>query len=343
MVRLMSARAAQLDQLPHARQQLGEHALALRVLVAREQRRQLDRDAVARRLPGAMSRAPPCAARRSRSIALAYDAEIAQRVALGARAFAQHVEAESAAAAGSCALRGGLVQRLADRGGRARTGGRAAGSPARWPRPPSARPGARAGRAARRRRAGSFLDSAIALADRLGQQSCAVTAVAVASKSAAAQAGRLSARWPSRRRARAAAPRPGASAPGLRRWRSGIRAAATPCAQNGAGLSRTACTQGAACAAAAGQSSRPDSDLQQLGHDGGFFAIRRRQSGVHRAMARGGTSIVRPRSDAPRIRVGCALKPAMPGGWSERVGKVFPTAAAPLDGVISGTRIALGA
>src|SRR5439155_25722165 len=35
-----------LDELPHARQQLGKDALALRILVAREEGAQLDRDAV---------------------------------------------------------------------------------------------------------------------------------------------------------------------------------------------------------------------------------------------------------------------------------------------------------
>ena len=39
-------RGRRFDELPHARLQLGEHALALRFFVAREQRAELDRDAV---------------------------------------------------------------------------------------------------------------------------------------------------------------------------------------------------------------------------------------------------------------------------------------------------------
>ena len=152
--------------------------------------------------------------------------EVAPRVALGARAFAQHVVARSAGAAAPCAGRaaspiaspmraaqhelaaeqldrahGGRHHRLRaeplQQAGRRASPAGSSASTARW-RWPTGWPACDVGPPRRRRR------------------------------SRRGRAGRPSARSRSRRRARAAAPRPAASAPGPRRWRSGTRAAATP-------------------------------------------------------------------------------------------------------------------
>jgi hypothetical protein len=85
MVRLMLARA----EAPHARHQLGQHALALRVLVARVQGAQLDGDAVIR-----FHRAVGAGAFGDGLDGIRVAGKVAQRVALGARAFAQHVVRE---------------------------------------------------------------------------------------------------------------------------------------------------------------------------------------------------------------------------------------------------------
>jgi hypothetical protein len=79
----------QLDQLPHARQQLGKHALALQHLVAAEQRAELDGDAVrALRRLGAAAGADGLDG-------VDVSALVAARVVFGAGALAEHVVAEA--------------------------------------------------------------------------------------------------------------------------------------------------------------------------------------------------------------------------------------------------------
>ena len=101
-------RGGGLDQRQHARQQLGEHALALQLLVAREQRPQLDRDAVAGF--GRWRRAARCDGLDRMPVRR----QIASCVGIGARAFAEHVVREAQRRLLS-PLRGGLVHRLIDR------------------------------------------------------------------------------------------------------------------------------------------------------------------------------------------------------------------------------------
>ena len=81
----------QVDKLPHARHELGEDALALRFLVAREQCRELDRDAVG------LFRTADAAAAPDGGDRIGIRREIALGVALGARALAEHVVAEAQA------------------------------------------------------------------------------------------------------------------------------------------------------------------------------------------------------------------------------------------------------
>ncbi len=83
-----------LDQRPHARQQLGEHALALAVFIAREQRGQLDRDAV-----GRLGRRGDLSAR-DRVDRVGIRGQVSLGVVLGARALAQHVVREAQAGGG---------------------------------------------------------------------------------------------------------------------------------------------------------------------------------------------------------------------------------------------------
>ena len=93
-------RGGGLDELPHPRLQFGEDALALGFLVAREERAQLDGDAVGRhRRLGAL---PAGNARDGVGVA----GEVAPGVALGARAFAQHVVAETQVRLGLALARG---------------------------------------------------------------------------------------------------------------------------------------------------------------------------------------------------------------------------------------------
>ena len=75
------------DQRQHARQQLSEHALALGVFVAAEQRAELDRDAVGD--PGRRGRSAPSDGRDRAAVA----GQVGFSVALGARTLAQHVVA----------------------------------------------------------------------------------------------------------------------------------------------------------------------------------------------------------------------------------------------------------
>ena len=114
------------------------------------------------------------------------------------------------------------------------------------------------------------------------------------------RAGRRSARSRFRRRARAAAPRPAASAPALRRCEIGYSRSSDSIAQNGAGLSRTACTHGGGLHRGAGQSSRPDSDRNSSPTIGASS----RYGDGNRAFIGwsgcGEPSIVPPRADQPR-------------------------------------------
>ena len=159
IVRFRLARGGLLDQRPHARQQLGEHALALAVFIAREQRRQLDRDAV-----GRLGRRGDLAAR-DRVDRVGIRRQVSLGVVLGAGALAQHVvrEAQAGGGVGAAAARGSpspcvgpallpSPRRWFDR---ARTGGPAAGSRAPWRPPRSSRRGASAGRRRHRPRAGT--------------------------------------------------------------------------------------------------------------------------------------------------------------------------------------------
>ena len=207
-------RGGEVEQRRQARHQLGHHARVVRVFVARVQRRQLDRDAVAfectvrrRRLP-----AHRLAARRWRGSPCRTNRGSAARRARCARPRRACRTKSAVAAARAAASR--LRRALRRCCGRARTGGRAAGSRARWLRPPFARPGARANRAARRPRATSVWparshwttawptnDAASRRRRRIG---------------AAQLIGRQRDRR-SRRPAPAAAPRPGASARAPRR------------------------------------------------------------------------------------------------------------------------------
>jgi hypothetical protein len=88
---------SEVDQPAHARHELGKHAQALRLLVAREQRRELDRDAVAARRVaaiGAGARRGRSPARGDRADGVEVGVEVALGVALGACALAEHVVAE---------------------------------------------------------------------------------------------------------------------------------------------------------------------------------------------------------------------------------------------------------
>ena len=96
------------DQRPDPRQQLGKHALALRVFVAREQRAELDRDAVG--AVGAGRGAPV----RDRGDRVRVRRDVAPRIGLGARALAEHVVAEAQPLQG-LARRRGFAHRLLDR------------------------------------------------------------------------------------------------------------------------------------------------------------------------------------------------------------------------------------
>ena len=98
-----------LDQLPHARQQLGKNALALRVFVAREQRAQLDRNAI-----GRLGSGPDRGAGSDGVDGIQVRGEIALRIGFGARAFAQHVVAEAQAGLLFACGRG-LAHRLGNR------------------------------------------------------------------------------------------------------------------------------------------------------------------------------------------------------------------------------------
>jgi hypothetical protein len=100
------------DQLQQARQQLGVHPRALRALVAREQRRQLDRDAVA--LLGPVGGRKAGAGRGDRRDRLAVGRQVAPRVLVAARALAQHVEREAQPGV-LAALAARLAERLGDR------------------------------------------------------------------------------------------------------------------------------------------------------------------------------------------------------------------------------------
>ena len=100
----------EVEQRNQAWHQFAHHAVALRVFVARVQCRQLDRDAVALRGGGvaALRRL-----RRDRADRAVVGREVAQRIAFGARAFAQHVE-RKAQRRRLAALRCSLVERLVD-------------------------------------------------------------------------------------------------------------------------------------------------------------------------------------------------------------------------------------
>ena len=100
--------SGRLDQLPDARQQLGEHALALRVLIARKQRTELDRDAVGHFRPGGVPGA------RNRTDRIQVGREVALRIGFGAGALAEHVVAEAQALQAFARARG-FGHRLLDR------------------------------------------------------------------------------------------------------------------------------------------------------------------------------------------------------------------------------------
>ena len=96
-----------IDERNHARHQLGEHTSALRVLAAREQGRQLDRDAVAlERILAAAGLGDG----RDRALVRR---QVALRIALGARAFAEHVVGKAQRCL-LAPLRVSLRHRLAD-------------------------------------------------------------------------------------------------------------------------------------------------------------------------------------------------------------------------------------
>ena len=97
-----------IDELAHPRHELGEHPRTLCLLVAREQRRELDRDAVGvfRATAGAR---PGDGTDRS-----GVRGEVAHGVALAARALAEHVVAEAKRGRG-LARRRRLAERFADR------------------------------------------------------------------------------------------------------------------------------------------------------------------------------------------------------------------------------------
>ena len=97
---------SQLAQVPDARHQLGQNAVALGVFVARMQRAQLDRDAV---VAGGCAAGLRCLRNRRDRTAVAF--EVLHRVGFGAGAFAQHVVGKAQVglmAAGSA----GSLQRL---------------------------------------------------------------------------------------------------------------------------------------------------------------------------------------------------------------------------------------
>lgn len=98
----------QFAQLPHARHQLAHHALALRVLVARMQRAELDGDAVV-----VLGPARRIGTGRNGADGLRVALEVAQRIGIGARAFAEHVVAEAQRAL-PAVRRAGLVHGLGD-------------------------------------------------------------------------------------------------------------------------------------------------------------------------------------------------------------------------------------
>ena len=75
----------QLAQAPDARHQLGHHTLALRVLIARVQRAELDGDAVV-----FLRRARGVCANSDSLDGIRVARQVAQRVGVGARALAQH-------------------------------------------------------------------------------------------------------------------------------------------------------------------------------------------------------------------------------------------------------------
>jgi hypothetical protein len=154
----------ELDQLPDARQQLGRHARALRILVAREQRAQLDRDAVRR------FRAAGVPRRGDRLDRVRVRRQIALRIRLGARPFAEHVVAEAQAA---LVLRADAASPIASLIERPSTNCRPSNwiartvaattvcAPSRLNRPPSSWPSGR-----------NFFDRLIALAEMLASILC---------------------------------------------------------------------------------------------------------------------------------------------------------------------------
>ena len=234
-----------LDQAPHPRQQLGEYTLALRVLVAREQCAELQRDAVG--LVWRRGHAPGC----DGVDRVAVGSRDSARIAFGARAFAEHVVAE-AQVRHRFALGRGLAHRLGDRAAEHEL------APEQLQRAHGGRDHRL--RAQRCNRPGGFspsgrkrLDSAIALADRLANMRCGPSAV-LTSKSARPSWSAVSAI--------------AVSASGTRSSASASRISANPSAveigyscssdsiaQNGAGCARTPSTQGRAAATTAGQSS----------------------------------------------------------------------------------------
>ena len=97
-----------IDQATHARHELGEHAAALRLLIARKECRELDRNAVG------VFRASAGAGFGDRTDRAGVRGQIAFRVALGARTLAQHVVAEAKRGHGFSRARG-FAERFADR------------------------------------------------------------------------------------------------------------------------------------------------------------------------------------------------------------------------------------
>ncbi len=104
----------QFDQAPQARQQFGEDAFALRFLVAREEGAELDRDLVAGLRAGGRGASAGGAPGGDGRDGAPVGRQIRERRGVGARAFAEHVEAEAQRGL-LPALRAGVGHRVGDR------------------------------------------------------------------------------------------------------------------------------------------------------------------------------------------------------------------------------------
>jgi hypothetical protein len=214
MVRFMLARAACSHSAPARAAPARRRPARAARLVARVQRAELDGDAVGGH------RRWRAAARRDAPDGVLVARQVAQCVLLGARAFAQHVVAEAEVRLQLLARRGGLVHAP-----RSMVWPSTNWRPSSWTarsvaattvRAPSR--AIRPGSCAAEHLGQEFLGQG----DGAGRQPGQRGIVRLRHRSRRGPAGPPSAQWRSRRRAHAAGLRPGASAPGLRRWRSGI-------------------------------------------------------------------------------------------------------------------------